>query len=111
MIKNLLLSLCLIISISAQASNGSIHSETIINDTMAALPNCLHYQIPIHYCLWISKSGVVNTTPILSHYLPDLVVSVFSKPRDNPWVEINKTVDGIGQPIQKKLCMDSQDLM
>ncbi len=103
MIKRLLLSLSLIISISAQASSESIHSGTIISDTMTALPNCLHYQIPIHYCMWISEWGEVNTTPVLSHYLPDLVVSVFTKPYDNPWLEINKIVDSIGQPIQKEI--------
>jgi integrating conjugative element protein (TIGR03756 family) len=103
MIKRLLLSLSLITSISAQASSGSINSGTIISDTMTALPNCLHYEIPIHYCLWVSEWGEVNTTPVLSHYLPDLVVSVFTNPHDNPWIEINKIVDGIGQPIQKEI--------
>jgi integrating conjugative element protein (TIGR03756 family) len=101
MIKRLLLCLGLMFSISVQASQESIHSETIIKNTIVALPHCLHYQISIHYCVWLSRWGVINTTPVLSHYLPDLVVSVFPKPHDNPWIEINKIVDSIGQPIQK----------
>ncbi|MEO8964697.1 MAG: TIGR03756 family integrating conjugative element protein [Gammaproteobacteria bacterium] len=103
MIKQLLACLCLIIITSAQAENGQIHSGTIIKDTLAALPNCLHYQIPTHFCIWISESGDINTTPIVSHYLPDLVISVFAKPHDNPWIEVNKILDNIGQPIQKEI--------
>lgn len=101
MIRNLLPCLMLILSLSAQAGNRSIHSGTIIKDTVNALPNCLHYQAPVHYCVWISKWGVINTTPVLSHYLPDLVVSVYANPEDNPWFEINKLVDNIGHPIQE----------
>ena len=101
MIRKILLCLSLMLSTSGQASNGPIHSGTIIKDTMTALPNCLHYEIPIHHCVWLSKWGKVNTTPVLSHYLPDLVVSVFTKPQDNPWIEINKMIDRAGRPIQK----------
>ncbi len=103
MIKKLLICLSLLFGTGVQASNSTIHSATIIKDTLAAMPNCSHYRIPIHYCLWISEWGEVNTTPVLDHYLPDLVVIVFRKPHDNPWLEINKIVDGIGQPIQKEI--------
>jgi len=101
MIKRLLFCLILISSLSAQASNKSINSGTITNDTLAALPNCLHYKIPTHHCVWLSHWGKPNTTPVLDHYLPDLVVSVFTQPHDNPWIEINRIIDTIGQPIQK----------
>jgi integrating conjugative element protein (TIGR03756 family) len=108
MIKKLCLCLGLIlIGIqSTQASNNSINSATIIKNTLSAMPSCSHYHFPIHYCLWINEWGEVNTTPVLDHYLPDLVVSVFRKPHDNPWFEINKIVDGIGQPIQKEIVKD-----
>ncbi len=89
------------LSTSIQASHSPIHSGTIIQDTTAALPNCLRYKVPIHHCVWLSKWGIVNTTPILDHYLPDLVVSVFSRAHDNPWIEINKMLDSIGKPIQQ----------
>ena len=101
MIKHFLFVLSLIISTSVQAENSSIHSGTIIKDTLAAVPNCIHYQIQPHFCVWLSDWGVVNTTPVVSHYLPDLVISVFNKPHDNPWIEINKILDNIGQPIQQ----------
>jgi integrating conjugative element protein (TIGR03756 family) len=101
MIKKLLFFLSLMLTTSVQADNSPINSATIIKDTLAALPKCLHYEIPTRFCLWINELGEVNTTPVLSHYLPDLVVSVFSKPKDNPWMEINKIVDSIGQPIQQ----------
>jgi len=101
MIKRLLFCLCLTMTSLAQADNGQINSGTIIKDTLAALPNCLHYQIPTHFCLWVNEWGEVNTTPVTSHYLPDLVISVFAKPHDNPWFEANKIVDSVGQPIQQ----------
>jgi integrating conjugative element protein (TIGR03756 family) len=101
MIKRILFLVGLMVSMSVQAGNGSINSATIIVDTVKALPNCLHYQIPLHFCVWISKWGEINTTPIVSHYLPDLVISVFNKPHDNPWIEINKILDSAGQPIQQ----------
>ncbi len=95
--------LALGLSLSAYAESDSIHSGIIIKDTVSAWPNCLHYHIPTHYCMWISQLGEVNTTPILDHYLPDLVVSVFAKPADNPWLEINAILDKGGQPIQKSI--------
>jgi integrating conjugative element protein (TIGR03756 family) len=101
MIKLRLSCLLLIVVTSSQASPQSINSATIIKSTLSALPNCLHYQIPTHFCLWINQWGDINTTPIVSHYLPDLVVSVFNKPHDNPWFEVNKILDGIGKPIQQ----------
>jgi integrating conjugative element protein (TIGR03756 family) len=101
MIKRSLCLFTLLMATSVQADNQNINSATIIKDTITALPNCLHYQFPTHFCIWISEWGDVNTTPIVSHYLPDLVVSVFSKPHDNPWIEINKILDSAGQPLQK----------
>lgn len=101
MIKRLLICLYLILTTSAQADGRQINSATIIKNTFTALPKCLHYQPSIHFCIWISELGEINTTPIVSHYLPDVVVSIFTKPHDNPWMEINKIVDSAGQPIQK----------
>jgi len=101
MIKKLLICLCFLITSPAQANSSSINSGSIIKDTLQALPNCLHYEIPTHFCVWVSEWGDINTTPVEDHYLPDLVVSVFSKPNNNPWLEINKILDTAGQPVQK----------
>lgn len=99
MIRGLIFFLGFILTITAHAN--SISSEIIVTRTLSALPNCLNYIIPTHFCIWMSSQGVVNTTPVLSHYLPDLVVSVFNKPHDNPWLEANKILDAVGQPVQQ----------
>lgn len=103
MIKRLVFFLGLTIALSAQTEAESIHSGSIIKDTFAALPNCLHYQPSGHFCIWMSELGEVNTTPIVSHYLPDLVVSVFAKPQDNPWVEVSTMIDKPAQSIQNEI--------
>lgn len=102
MIKRYLLLLSWIF-LSNTVKADSINSITITQSTLKALPHCLHYQIPTHFCLWVNWRGHVNTTPILNHYLPDLVVSVFNIPNDNPWFEINKTMDAAGKEVEKIL--------
>lgn len=103
MIKRLFLCLSVMLAASAQANSHQINSATIIKNTLTALPNCLHYKVPMHVCLWVNEFGKVNTTPVLDHYLPDLVVSVFAKPSDNPWFEVNKIIDHAGQPVQQAI--------
>lgn len=83
--------------------NANINSANIIKDTLQALPNCLHYEMPTHFCFWIDEWGEINTTPILDHYLPDFVVSVFNQTDENPWLEMNKTIDQMGSQIQKNI--------
>ena len=99
MIRRCFFILCLILTTTVQAD--SVNSATIIKSTLKALPNCLHYKIPMHFCLWVNEWGDINTTPVENHYLPDLVISVFIKPQDNPWFESNKTIDIVGKPIQQ----------
>jgi integrating conjugative element protein (TIGR03756 family) len=106
MIKRALCCVILLITNLVHAESPTINSLSIIQATIAALPNCLHYQFPTHFCIWITKDGEINTTPVVSHYLPDVVVSVFSKPHDNPWIEINKLLDSAGQPIQIEIVKD-----
>jgi hypothetical protein len=43
----------------------NINSFTITQSTLKALPHCLHYKIPTHFCMWINIRGHVNTTPVL----------------------------------------------
>jgi integrating conjugative element protein (TIGR03756 family) len=103
MFKRVFCCLLILITTMAQAENMNVNSASIIKATISALPNCLHYQLSMHFCVWMNEFGEVNTTPIVNHYLPDLVVSVFNKPKDNPWLEINKILDSIGQPIQQRI--------
>ncbi len=104
MFKSLCFSLLLCISFSASAN--SINTAFITESTIAALPQCLHYQIK-GVCYWLTETGVTVTTPYVSHYLPDVVVSVFNPPTDknggNPWVEIKDTLDQAGKIAQQEI--------
>jgi integrating conjugative element protein (TIGR03756 family) len=103
MIKWMLSCFLVLGATSTEASTPNINSASIVQSTLAALPHCLHYQVTLHFCIWITPHGEVNTTPIVSHYLPDLIVSVFNKPHDNPWFEVNETLDTVGKPLQQML--------
>jgi integrating conjugative element protein (TIGR03756 family) len=80
---------------------ASINSATITAATLKAFPHCVHYRIR-GACYWLGEAGV-NTTPYVEHYLPDVVVSVFNKPDDNPWTEINLTLDKAGKIAQQQI--------
>ena len=79
-----------------------ITSANIMQDTMSAVPNCLHYQV-VGACYWLSQYGTVSSTPYVKHYLPDVVVSVFNKPGDNAWQEMNDTVDQAGKNAEEQI--------
>lgn len=81
---------CLLLMTSPAFS--STNSAEIIADTLAGLPECLHYEIK-GSCFWLSPTGAIIVTPYVQHYLPDVVVSVFNQPDQNPWLEIEATLD------------------
>lgn len=93
MIKRMFFGLLCLCSYSIVASTNSAE---ISAQTLAALPNCLHYKVK-GVCYWVTQAGVENNTPYVEHYLPDVVVSVFTKPGDNPWAEMNATLDQAGK--------------
>ncbi len=78
---------------------SSTNSAEIIAGTMAGLPACLHYEIK-GACFWLNATGSIITTPYVQHYLPDAVVSVFNEPGDNPWLEMNVTLDTVAAEAQ-----------
>ncbi len=84
----------------------TITSMDIVNSTIkAALKSdggCLHYQLPTRFCVWFSPWVGRNTTPLLDHYLPDVVVIVYRSPPDNPWVEVNTLFDKPSQIVQAR---------
>lgn len=88
------------------ANANSTNSALITASTLAAIPNCLHYQVK-GACYWLNAAGITITTPYVSHYLPDVVVSVFDPLTDknggNPWVEINTTLDQAGEVTEKEI--------
>jgi integrating conjugative element protein (TIGR03756 family) len=74
-------------SYTALADDGTINSVNIVQDTLKGVPNCMHYKI-IGLCFWLKCSTVechVETTLKIDQYLPDAVVSVYTKPTSNPW--------------------------
>jgi integrating conjugative element protein (TIGR03756 family) len=93
-----LLSLGLITSIAFSNTN----SAEIIADTLAGMPACLHYEIK-GACFWLSTTGAIVSTPYVQHYLPDAVVSVFNQPDQNPWLEIEATLDQAAAAAQSGL--------
>lgn len=85
--------LCLL-SVNKALADSTIHSVNIIQDTLQALPSCIHYKIT-GMCYWLSCSGVackITTSLKLDHYLPDAVVSVYTQPNNDPWL-FTKIVD------------------
>lgn len=58
-------------------------------------------------CYWLTETGATVTTPYVSHYLPDVVVSVFNSSTDknggNPWVEMNDTIDQAGKIAEQEI--------
>ncbi|HVV67993.1 MAG TPA: TIGR03756 family integrating conjugative element protein [Gammaproteobacteria bacterium] len=104
MFRSLWLSLILLSSMNALA--GSTNTVLITESTLAALPQCLHYQVK-GVCYWLTDTGITVTTPYVAHFLPDLVVSSFNPPTDknggNPWLEINETLDQAGEIAEKEI--------
>lgn len=85
-------------------NNGSINSATITAATVKALPNCQHFR-PLGFCMWFSPIPWigVNYTPLIEEYMPDLVVSVFNQAGENPWEEINATLDQVGKAAEQDI--------
>lgn len=83
--------------------HASINSFVIVQDTLAATlknDSCLHYKPSIQTCLWISPRVGRNITPMLDHYLPDLVVIVYRNADENPWDEARIFLDSPSANVQ-----------
>lgn len=67
-----------------------IDTATISQLTLNAVSACADYKI-MGVCLWLRCLGPVCrvvTSPRISHYLPDVVVSVYARSGGNPWQEM-----------------------
>lgn len=82
---------------------AALNSATITAATLKALPYCLHYKVK-GACYWSGVAGV-SITPYVEYYSPDVVVTVFNQAGENPWTEINATVDKAGEALQKPLIL------
>lgn len=85
-----------------QNALAEINSANITQATVHAMPHCLHFHL-IGACEWFSPYHGVSYTPLVEYYSPDLVVSVFNKPGDNPWTEINATLDQAGKEAEQQI--------
>jgi integrating conjugative element protein (TIGR03756 family) len=78
-------------------------SIEITAHTIKAVPKCLRYKVPTRFCLWVSWSAglpIYTVTPILDHYLPDLVVTIYRNKGENPWFEAKK-LDEVSGAVQE----------
>ena len=95
--KIMLTFLIIILSTNAFASSANFTTVSVTKNTLKAFTklngNCLNYKIPTRFCIWVSPLGEVSTTPMLDHYLPDLVVVVYRNSDENPWIEAKTLLD------------------
>lgn len=100
----LITSFILLVS-SVYSHAGNINSIDITKATLNAglkmHSSCLRYKIPTRFCIWISPVGGRKLTPMLDHYLPDLVVVVYRNPDDNPWIEAKLLLDKASAGVQQ----------
>lgn len=90
-----------LIGLSAQAEilENSSTSQTIniaelISRQVSHWPHYSHYKV-IGICTWMHWGlfPVVLVKPELDEYKPDLVVTVYNQPGDDPWFEARETID------------------
>ncbi len=77
---------CLLPMYNAYASD-TINSLSVVEDTLKGVSHCLHYRVK-GLCFWLRCSPIechIETTLKVDHYLPDGIVSSFTKPDNNPW--------------------------
>ncbi len=82
-------------------AHAALTTVDIVSHTVSALPDCLHYRVR-GLCFWgVIKEGAprVESTLWVAHYLPEAVVSVFSRSDNNPWVFARKTIDALAYPM------------
>lgn len=74
---------------SLPSYGASINSLQIAQSALS--PSCTDYRI-VGTCFWL-KCGwggcKIRTSVKVKHYIPDVVVSAYSQPFENPWVEAN----------------------
>ena len=93
--KLMLIMLLSLIADLGFAKDG-INTTKIINQTLRAVPKCAKHQVR-GGCLWLEwrkckffiKTPHISSTMYVSHYTPDLVISVYPDPKQNAWLDMN----------------------
>lgn len=96
----LMMIMCLSLSSKAQVNTAIIELESI-----AAVPACTGYCV-VGICLWLRCVGpycTVETTLLVSHRSPDVVVSTYKNTGDNMWAEANVISSAIGGAVGSAL--------
>lgn len=81
----------------SNTATASINTATILSST--ASPSCADYQV-VGICYWLKCtyfSCNVRTSTKVSHFIPEMVVSVYNNKNQSPWTEmklINKSSKG-----------------
>ena len=110
MIRIFLLLFIILFNIPVNAGDN-INSLHIIAATAEGMlnGNCLKYKWTFHTCVWGSLLVGKNFTPVIDHYLPDLIVVVYPKPGTNPWTEANYSFDSVGEIADNKIVSNKED--
>lgn len=98
-IRNLLVCACTALASNAWALSppSTITGIGISEDAITHYLNYSHMEV-IGICLWVKwhwYGPSFDTTLELDQFQPDMVVSVFDQPGDNPWVEANTFIDPV----------------
>jgi integrating conjugative element protein (TIGR03756 family) len=103
MIRQITRFVTLIFLLLLTSHSNAMTSVDITAHTVKGVPKCLRYKVPTRFCLWVSVDAGVPTytvTPILDHYLPDLVVTIYRNKGENLWFEA-KQLDEVSGAAQE----------
>lgn len=91
-------SIAIVLSLSFTSIRASdISSHDVVQTATAALAECMDWQF-VGTCYWLrcDLSGCwETTTPKVSHYQPEIVLSVYPDVRVHPWTEVKSLYQGI----------------
>lgn len=88
-----LLGLTMMISLPSPSHAGNIDTRTLIAETIdpAALKSCMVWRFPIGLCVWLTCTPFgcsIDTSLMVGHYSPDLVVTAYHRTGETPWQEM-----------------------
>ncbi len=84
---------------------GGITTAEIVTQTAQAIPSCMQYQVK-GACFWLKCVFIkcsVEVSVRITHFAPDVTISVFHDPLQHPWTDfgavVTKAASGIGSTI------------
>ena len=83
-----------LLCLAAASAPAATTTAGILAATLAAVAHCWHFRVSgICYWLFCTPFGcTVRTSTKLSHYNPDLVVSVYHDPATHPWADYGRAL-------------------